>query len=94
MDALGPHARPSLGFVGTEEGRLREDDIWSGGFRNILMDKEGVRAEDTYLWADLIARDQRATRRREILRVVTFLAGAAGSLVGEYKGLIDAGREI
>ena len=92
MDALDAHARPSLGFVGTEEGRGKMM-IWSGGFRNILMDKEGVRAEDTYLWADLRVQVRRATRRREVLRVVTFLAGAAGCLVGEYESLIDVGHE-
>ena len=36
VDALGPHARPSLGFVGTEEGRGK---MMMG---NILRDKEGV----------------------------------------------------
>ena len=55
--------------------------IWSGGFRNILIDKEGVCVEDTYLWADLRVQVRRATRRREVLWVV--------SLVGEYQGLID-----
>ena len=59
-----------------------------------MMDKEGVRAEDTYLWADLRVQVRRATRRREVLRVVTFLAGAAGSLEGDLESLIDAGREI
>ena len=44
VDALDAHARPSLEFVGTEEGRGKMM-IWSGGFRNILMGKEGVRAE-------------------------------------------------
>ena len=36
VDALDPHARPSLGFVGTEEGRGK---MMMG---NILRDKEGV----------------------------------------------------
>ena len=60
------------------------------------MDKEEVRAEDTYLVGDLLlVQDRRATRRREVLLAVTFLAGAAGCLVGEYEGLIRLidGRE-
>ena len=55
--------------------------IWSGGFRDILMGKAGVRAEDTYLWADLLVRDPSAIRRREVLWVWTFVAGAAESRV-------------
>ena len=54
-----------------------------------MMDKEGVRAEDTYLLAGLRVQDRRATRRREVLRVVTFLVGAAGSLEGDLESLID-----
>ena len=89
------HAQQSLRFRQRRKsrgGNLKKDS----GVRisdHLLFALNRCAVQSTYLWADLLALNPKSTRQRDVLLPVNFVAGAAGCLVGEYEGLIDAGHE-